>query len=239
VLSRRVVAAFALLIGAWLLSPAVMPLYDGPNNPDERYRYVSPPPGYPATKPATTATASAGVRDGVNADAVQLASQEQGPQVSVYVPAGSLRAPAGATTIQVTATPSAPQPPLPADGTIVGDVYTVTASAPGGDVTVIGKGDNHTPVIQMRAPTGRQPGPVFETFDGKKWRASETIRVLQDVYQTFAPKLGVWALVQQNTTASAGIGGAQLVMLVLGIAILAIVGIIVVVRLMRSRAGRA
>lgn len=240
-LSGRAGAAVALLLGAWLISPTVMPLYDGPGAPDQPYRYVTPPPGDTTKTPApTAASASIVVRNGVNTAAFAN-SGESGPQVSVYIPAGSLQAPPGATSIQLSATPSAPKAPLPTDGTIVSNVYTITATASGGDVEIIGKGDNQTPTLQMRAPSSQQPGPTFDTFDGKKWTSTETIRVGQDIYQTFAPKLGVWALVQPSAGSGggSGMGGAQLLMLVLGIAILAIVGIIVVIRLVRSRAGRA
>jgi hypothetical protein len=232
---RRIVAAIALLFGAWLISPTVMPLYDGPGQPDQPYRYVAPPPGDTVKTPApTTATTSMPVRNGVNTAAFAN-SAEVGPQVRVYVPAGAFRAPAGASSIQLTATPSAPKAPLPSDGTIVGNVYTITATAPGGPVDIVGTGEDQAPVLQMRAPSAKQPGPIFETFDGKTWKSSTTIRAGQDVYQTSAPKLGVWALVQENAGGS-GLGGAQLVMLILGITILLLVGVIMVIRMVRARA---
>jgi len=237
-LSRRVAAAIVLLVGAWVVSPSVLPLYDGPGQPDQPYRYVVRPAGDTQKTPApTSAQTSIVVRNGVSVAAF-VNSLESGPQISVYIPAGSLQAPPGASRIQLTATPSAPKPPLPADGQIVSNVYTISATASGGSVNIVGKGDNQTPTLQMRAPTSQQPGPTFETFDGKKWTSSETIRVGQDIYQTFAPKLGVWALVQQKTGGGSTFGGAQLVMLVLGITILVVVGIILVVRLTRPSAAR-
>ncbi len=232
-LSRRVAAAVALLLAAWLISPAVVPLYDAAFGSDEPYRYVVPPPGdTKKTPPPTDGTGTIVVRNGVSG-AGYANSSERGPQISVYIPAGSLQAPSGATRIQVTGTPSAPKPPLPKDGTIVSNVYTITATAPEGAVAIVGKGERQTPVLQMRAPSSKQPGPTFETFDGKKWTSSETIRVGQDIYQTFAPKLGVWALVQQ-TSGGGGSGGVDLRLLVPGIAILVVVGIILLVRLARS-----
>jgi len=237
-LTRRSAIAVTLLAGAWLVSPAVVPIYDGPGQPDEPYRYVVAPPGYTKqTPPPTTAEASIAVRNGINIAGL-ASSKESGPQVWVYVPPGALAPPAGASTVQLTATPSAPTAPLPTDGTIVGNVYTVSVTASGAPVSVVGKGDNGSPKLQMRAPTANQPGPTFERFDGKKWTPSETIRSGQDLYQTSIQELGVWALVQQKTGGS-GLGGAQLAMLVLGIAILVIVGIIVVVRTARSRATPA
>lgn len=232
-LPRRIVVALALLLGAWLVAPAVIPLYDSAFGSDEPYRYVDPPPGYTKQKgPPTTATAAVTVPNGVSTAAFAN-SQEVAPQVSVYVPAGSLKAPPGTATITLTATPSAPKPPLPSDGTIVTNVYTITATAPGGPVTVAGTNDNQRPTLQMRAPTSKQPGPTFENLVGGKWKPAETIRVGQDVYQTFAPQLGVWALVQQKA-GGGGLGGLQLVMLVVGIAILVVVGIIILVRFVRS-----
>jgi len=234
-LARRVAVAVALLTGAWLVSPAVVPIYDGPGQPDEPYRYVVAPPGTTKNTPdPTAAKTTIPIRNGVST-AGYAVSGESGPQVRVYVPPGALAAPSGATSIQLTATPSAPTAPLPTDGTIVGNVYTITVTASGGPVEIVGKGDDQTPTVQMRATSAKQPGPIFETFDGKKWTASETVRAGQDIYQTLAPKLGIWALVQQNAEGS-GLGGAQLLMLVFGIAILVIVGIIVLVRTVRSRA---
>lgn len=233
-LPRRVAAAVALLLGAWLVSPAAVPLYDSGFGADEPYRYVVPPPGdTQQTPPPTDARAVVRVTGG-RPGQVFANSQERGPQVSVYIPAGSMQAPPGASSIEVSAIPSAPKAPLPTDGTIVSNVYTITATASGGPVAIVGKGDSQTPTLWLRAPSPRQPGPTFENFDGHKWRSAETTRVGQDIYQTFAPKLGVWALVQQRATApTTGLSGASLVILTLGIAILVVVGIIVVVRVAR------
>lgn len=234
-LPRRAAVAVALLAGAWIASPAVVPIYDGPGQPDQPYRYVVAPPGDTKKTPdPTPATATMPIRNGVSTAGLAY-SAESGPQVRVYIPPGALQAPPGATSIRLTATPSAPQPPLPSDGEIVGNVYTITLTATGGDVTVTAKSADQTPTLQLRAPTARQPGPVFERFDGKKWTQSETIRAGQDIYQTAASQLGVWALVQLKAGGSA-LGAAQLAMLVIGIAILVIVGIIMVVRMTRSGA---
>ena len=177
-LPRWIAVGIALLLGAWVLGPAAMPLYDGPGQPDEAYRYVVAPPGYAKKTPAaTTATASLPLKNGINADAAFANSNEQGPQVRVYVPAGWLRAPAGATSIQLTATPSAPKPPLPSDGSIVSNVYTVTVTSSAGPVDIVGTDANNEPVVQMRAPSQQQPGPTFESFDGKSWKPSKTTQV--------------------------------------------------------------
>ena len=80
--SRRwtYVGAVALLT-AWLLAPAVTPIYDGPGFPDEPYRYVQAPAGAKATKPPTTAKASVTVNSQGLSGAAYSNSAEQGPQI--------------------------------------------------------------------------------------------------------------------------------------------------------------
>jgi hypothetical protein len=217
-----------------------VPLYDGAQFPDEPYRYVAPPPGAKATAAPTVAKAPVLVKNGVNG-AQFVNSGEQGPQISLYVPATSLKAPAGATTITVTATPMAPSAPLPSDGTIVTNVYRVTASNPQGPVTVVGNQDSTTPALQMRAPSAKQPGPVFEQRDATGWQQLKTVRIGVDIYQAFAPRLGDFALVQltnaTSSTGTGGSGGVNLGLVFAGIGVLVLAGVIVVIRTARSRSG--
>lgn len=230
-------AGILALLGVWMLAPAVVPIYDGPGFADEPYRYVKSPDGTP-TKPPTTAHATVGVNpQGLSLPAYSN-SAEQGPQVVLYIPAGSLKAPAGATAIDVTETPLAPSAPLPSDGTIVTNVYHVTATTSKGPVQVVGKTENQLPTLQMRAPSSKQPGPVFEHRSGTGWQRAATLRVGQDIYQASAPEFGDWALVQlsaSSTTGSSGGGGVNIGLLVAGIAVLAVAGIIVAIRVARSR----
>jgi hypothetical protein len=226
----------AALAAAWAFAPAAVPVYDGLQNPDEPYRYVAPPPGAKPTKPPTKAVAQVTVRGG-QTGAAYANSAENGPQISLYLPAGALSLPPGATRITVTATPMAPSPPLPSDGTIWSNVYRITATAGGRAVQVIGKGPA-TPTIQMRAPSAQQPPPVFEYRVGDQWQSVRTLRVGNDIYQATAPALGDWALVRltrQPSTASGGGGGVNVGLLAAGIAVLAIAAAIVAVRLSRTR----
>jgi len=233
------VASFAALLVAWLLAPAVVPIYDGVSFPDEPYRYVQSPDGKP-TKPPTTAKASVQVNAQGLSGAAYSNSAEQGPQIVLYVPAGSLKAPAGATSIQVSETPLAPSAPLPTDGTIVTNVYRVAATTTAGPVQIVGKSENQLPTLQMRAPSAKQPGPVFEhrTSSGT-WQRADTLRVGQDIYQASAPQFGDWALVQLTSapkTSGAGNGGGINVgLLAAGIGLLALAGIILAIRMSRSR----
>jgi hypothetical protein len=234
---RWLAGALLALLAAWAVAPSAVPIYDGLSNPDEPYRYVQAPPGYhnPTKKP-TIAQADVPVNNG-RSSAQYANSAEVGPQISLFVPAGALQPPAGATTIVVTATPEAPSKPLPTDGRIITNVYRITATGNGQNAAVIGKGATE-PALQMRAPkppTGQLP--VFEHRTPTGWQHSQTIRIGQDIYQTSAPVFGDWALVQPSkpVKASSG-GGINTGLLVAGIAVLLIAGVILAVRLRRTRA---
>ena len=237
--ARWVVISLLALIGAWLVAPAVVPIYDGiGQSTDEPYRYVQRPANAPVpatSKAPTTAKAVLTVQNGISA-AGYSNSGEQGPQISLYVPAGALRVPTTATSVVVTAQPLAPSPPLPADGTIVTNVYKISALADGKDAQLVGTG-NHAPTIQMRAPTGKQPGPVFERRTASGWEKVQTIRTGIDTYQAQAQAFGDWALVQPKGTSggSGGGGGINVGLLAAGIGVLVLAGLIGVIRTIRLR----
>ena len=235
---KRLLVSVGALLVAWLVTPAVVPIYDGAGFPDEPYRYVQSPDGKP-TKPPTTAHAIVSVNAAGLSSAGYSNSAEQGPQIVLYIPAGSLQAPSGATGIAVSETPLAPTPPLPTDGTIVTNVYRVTATTPQGPVQMVGKTENQMPTLQMRAPSTRQPGPVFEHRTSTGWARAATLRVGQDIYQASAPQFGDWALVQLKVApkkaASSSGGGVNVGLLVAGVAVLVLAGIILAIRVARTR----
>jgi hypothetical protein len=238
---RWLLASVAALLVAWLVAPAVVPIYDGAGFPDEPYRYVQSPDGKP-TKPPTDAKATVQVNAQGLSSAAYSNSAERGPQIVLYLPAGSLKAPAGATSIQVSETPLAATPPLPADGTIVTNVYRVAATTTSaGPVQVVGKSENQLPTLQMRAPSAQQPGPVVERRTSSGWQRMDTLRVGQDIYQASAPQFGDWALVQVRTPvskkSSGGGGGVNVGLLAAGIGLLALAGIILAIRIARSRSS--
>ena len=234
---RWLLAGLAALLVAWLVAPAVVPIYDGPGFPDEPYRYVHAPNGK-ATKPPTVAKANVSVNAAGLSAAAYSNSAEQGPQIVLYLPAGSLKAPAGVTTIQVSETPLAPSPPLPTDGTITTNVYRVAATTDKGPVQIVGKSENQIPTLQMRAPSSQQPGPVYERRTADGWQRVATLRVGQDIYQASAAEFGDYALVQlkdaPKTGGSSG-GGVNVGLLAVGIGLLALAGIILAIRITRSR----
>jgi hypothetical protein len=248
---RWAALGIAALAASWAIAPAVVPVYDGAQFPDEPYRWVSAPAGAKPTKPPTVAKAVIPMRNGFST-AGFANSAEQGPQISLYIPATGLQAPPGTSVITVTATPLAPSQPLPTNGTIITNVYRIAATATRGAVTTVGKTDNTTPTLQMRAPTSKQPGPVFEYRGTQGWQPMstlsvdgkpvKTLRVGQDIYQTFAPKFGDYALVQltgsgsgSSNGASGGGSGVSWALLGPGIGILALVGIVSAIRFARTR----
>jgi hypothetical protein len=230
-------AALVALLTAWVLAPAAVPVYDGLSNPDEPYRYVDPPPTAKTTKTPTTARATIEVQTGTNL--TQFAnSQEVAPQVSVYVPAGAIEVPDGVTSIELTATPKAPSPPLPDDGVLVGNVYVLAATADGQSLDVIATGTK-APTIQMRAPQGKQPTTTFEHLVDGQWVAVKTARIGLDLYQASAEDFGDYALVQLTDTADEtdNGGGINLGILIPGIAVLLVAGVILAIRWRRTAGG--
>jgi hypothetical protein len=234
---RWLLAAVAALAVVWTLGPAGVPMYDGIGNQDEPYRYVQPPQGYQQTPPPTTGTKTLEVRNGKNlADFCNTG--ETAPQISIYIPNGALAVPAGAPNVTMTATPKAPQPPLPADGDIISNVYTITATADGKPVGMSGA-SNTSLVINMRAPTGPTSGkplPTFERRTPSGWQRIPTTRNGVDVYQIESQSLGDYALVQPAHGPSSG-GGVNWTILAAGIGLLVVSLAILLVRVRRTRAG--
>jgi hypothetical protein len=186
--------AFAVLLVAvgWLVTPHAVTVYDGVGQPDEPYRYVSPPPGAAVTPKPTGAQTALPVVAGVTAEEGDLVSAEIGAQVRVYMPQGGLAASAG--TISVRVVPEAPSD-QPADGRIDGNVYRLSITDTAGPVTFMTKASEAA--IYLRATTADQPGPVVESrsVPGQRWRQVSTSRVGNDIYAGLLPAAGDYALV--------------------------------------------
>jgi hypothetical protein len=235
--ARWLVAAVAALLATWCLAPASLPVFDGLSQPDEPYRYVDPPATAKTTKAPTTARVTVPVRNGQNVGQF-VNSDESGPQISVYIAPGALALPAGASSVTVTATPLAPKPPLPTDGDIVTNVYRVTATAGGQELRVVGRGTQGV-AVDMRAPTAKQPGPVFERRTTDGWQRLKTSRSGFDVYHTNQiTALGEFALVQASSSGGGG-GGVNIGLLIGGVGILAVAGVIFAIRMRRTSGASA
>ena len=141
----------------------------------------------------------------------------------------------------MTETPLAPSAPLPTDGTIVSNVYRVAATTDKGPAQIVGKTVNQIPTLQMRAPSAKQPGPVYRAPDQPTAGSGvDTLRVGQDIYQASAAQFGDYALVQlKNAPKTGGTsgGGVNVGLLAVGIGLLALAGIILTIRITRSRRG--
>jgi hypothetical protein len=243
VTGRRLLLIAAALLGvAWLVaSPGGVPLYDGVGFPDEPYRYVNPPAGAAATKPASTGKVVTVVRNG-RSDPLTVYTAEQGPQAWLYVPGGGLAAPAATSTVTLTLTPLAPTPPA-SDGTILGNAYQVTATGPNGPVQLSASGKNQAQLL-LRAPKAEARLPALEMFTDGHWTALPSDRFGNDIYGGYIPAFGKFALVRLNHAAataaksagtSGGGSGLQMALLVIGIVIVALAVIIGFVRLRRLR----
>jgi hypothetical protein len=224
-------AAAAVLVLGWLVTPTPIPLYDGVGMPDEPYRFVVAPAGYRNTAPPSEAQAAIAVTDGVTCCELEARSAEQGPQVSVYIPRSGL-AVAGATQITVLATPvAAPAGPVPQPGArFEGNTYRITAAGPTGPAATTPEASRAT--VQLRALNGNQPGPSlwYRTNDGAAWRQLPSAKVGFDVIEAQFAGPGDYVLVRGKQS------GGGTVKVLLGI--LAVPALLVVVLLvLRLRGG--
>lgn len=226
-LVRRAGAALVLVAVGRLLSPAALPVYDGLGTPDEPYRYVAPPAGVARTAAPTTATASSALLAGRSRYGLSVTSAENGPQVTVYLPAQALAAPG--SQVVVTARPVAATD-QPATGRIDGNVYEVAFRADG-PVTLTPSAVDAD--ITLRATSPRQPPPVMEyrPAAGQPWQQLRTVRFGLDIYTSDFTGPGQYALAFVHASAKKGAKGADPTpYLVLGGVVL-LLAVVVVVRL--------
>lgn len=224
--SRRWLAGAALVAVGWLASPQAVPVYDGVAAPDEPYRYVKPPSGATSGAPPTKAVATTPVKNGLSDLGLSIASQEQGPQFSLYLPPMAM---AAKGTITVTATPSAPAEE-PAGATIDGNVYSVQLTSTAGPVTLTDKAAIAT--LYLRSTTAKQPAPVLEyrAGAGAPWHVLKTSRGGADFYIARFEAPGDFAVA--FLTGKKSQGGGPSVLPIVGIgALVVLVAVVVVVRL--------
>jgi hypothetical protein len=194
-----VVGALVVAIG-WLASPAPVPVYDGVGVPDEPYRFVQPPPGRGPTAEPTVGRATTPVKLGVSVNGLIVATAEQTPQLSLFVPPGALAARGG--PIEVRATPQAPSD-NPPGRRIDGNVYEVTLTSPAGPVTTTTK--LAIASLYLRALDGSD-GWVMEyrPLHTDPWQQLETSRGGTDSHVASFKGAGEYALSKATTAKSKG-----------------------------------
>jgi hypothetical protein len=238
----------AALVVAWLLPGRPVPIYDGIGAPDEPYRYVSVPSGVQIrTQPPTMAKVTVPVERG-EASVVELSTSEQGPQAEAdIVGQSSLTVPpaSGPTpppkSVTVTLTPLAPDPAGPQ---IDGNVYRLSWVAGSTAPTFDNQGAD---LFYLRATVGPPPRATFLYRHGPSdsWRALATELAGADVYSALIQGAGDYALTRRpfpatatgtgQHTASSGTVPWSLILIT--ILILAMVGFVLTIRLMRSRSA--
>ncbi|MDX6273394.1 MAG: hypothetical protein QOJ92_604 [Frankiales bacterium] len=176
----------------WLLSPDVVPIYDGLTFPQDPYRYVG------ATPTPTTARATVSLRAGTNPGGVILNSAERGPQVQLYVAANALRAGASSSAVDLSVTPEAmtgsTTPDAPAS-----NVYRF-AAPPAVTLT-----DNHAPIqVTLRAAVHKSP-PVMYYRSGPtdRWQRLATRGLGHASFNATAPGFGDYVLVRGTGSGAA------------------------------------
>lgn len=215
---------------AFVLTPHVVPLYDGVGFPDEPYRYVTAQGGRPA---ATTAEVSLPVAGGVNTGGLIANSAERGPQVSLFAPPKAF-ATTGTGPVVVTVEPvplAGPRPP----GRVDSNVYALTFTSPDGAVRLVPEAQQ--PALTMRAVSSAHTTSEFQyrPSAGIAWRMLPTRRVGEDIFNTPVPGAGEFVLVQLAGPRRSG--GHTGVYAVLGAGLGLLVLILVGVRILSRRTG--
>lgn len=221
--SRRWAAAALLVSVGWLVTPQPVAVYDGVGQPDEPYRYVSPPPGAKKTAGATEAFAQSPVSKGHNTNGMSLQTGEQGAQASLFIPAAGLASPG--RTVEVKAVPQAPTD-QPKGATIDGNVYLFTITDKAGPVTFTDQAALAT--LALRATSARQPGPVvvYRSDPAKPWMTLRTSRGGADIYVSTFPGAGQYAMAYVATVPPKGTSPLPYVLLG-GLVLLVVVVIVI------------
>lgn len=219
------------MTGSYLLgAESSPPLYDGVGFPDEPYRYLHPPAGALVTKPPAGASeVVALLGDGSN-NATTLQTAEKGPQIALALRLGLLQAPPGSRSLTISVTPVEPVS-SPDNGEILGNVYRVRFTAPGGKpATVSGAG---TYSAAVRIPQGTRSAVALELHANGSWTTLRTTQTGSDVYTAPVPSAGdVTAVLiasgaDSSLAAKAGKSGSQSVLVVIGIAALVAAGVVI------------
>ena len=141
------------------LTTAAAPLYDGIGFPDEPYRYIVRPAGVTTTKPPSSITATTPTANGLNTQALIGNTEEQSPQLGLYLPRRSLVTAPSATSLTLHVTPVAAVL-QPSNGIVTGNAYTVAITSDAGPVSFPAQAANG--VLMMRSSSADVAVRVFE-----------------------------------------------------------------------------
>jgi hypothetical protein len=171
------------------VSPQVIPLYDGVGFPDQPYQYS----GQSSQTNIQPSLASQVVSKSELADrTITLQSTESSPQVKITFGRGAITLPSTASEVTLSALPQAPTA-QPTSGTIVGNVYLVSASShPESPQIAVGQAK-----IFLRLPQGvlfKSPPVVIHRTSSGKWRLLPTEQTGADIYLAPLNEIGEYAL---------------------------------------------
>lgn len=225
-------AAVAALILVWrLVPPLTPPLYDGINLPAQPYRYLNPPKGKLSTKPPTSARQVLTING--KAPQVFLQTKENPPQAILAIDSNGIKLPAGISLVTISIKP-VPPPAQPSSGTLDGNVYLFQATSNSGKQLSLTKSAGAQ--VELREP-GTGGHQVVEQYVDHQWvrRNSETFVNIQYLASNIS-SLGYYALVTVSGAGSSS-GGIPVLAIVGGIIVVLVIGIVLVLRGLRT--GRA
>jgi hypothetical protein len=237
-MTRRAIAALAVSFSglglAWVLTPmSGPPLYDGLILGNDPYRYVSAPPGHRATPPPSSAAMTVKVSGGLLAP-FTVGTHERPPQAQVSASTRAFRA-TGSHTAQVTITPIRPDHPAPRGDVYDGNVYQVSVSAGGKELTQL---PGATVIAALRG-TGAKGQPLFALRTAKGWSlAKPTATGTPGVYSRQVRTVGEMVLVIPAGEAGSSEGGFPVGPVVAVVVFMLLLGgLLVVVRVRHGSGG--
>jgi hypothetical protein len=191
-----------------LAQHATAPLYDGIGFPDQPCRYFpADADGVPVPRPASSRLHLNGGR---NDRAALLGTDEQGPQVVVYIPVGALAADrpdaVGFAAVQVR--PVVLSDP-PTDGIANSNAYRISIAATSGPLHI--RPRTESGIVTLREATLAQPSPQMEyrPQPAARWRPLPTTRSGRDTFDGLLQGPGDYLLVRAAATPDARGGGSH------------------------------
>jgi hypothetical protein len=216
---RRWFAGAILVTVGFLVTPNAVPIYDGVGS-DEPYKYVGKSPAPVAV------SLNAAVTSG-RSGALQLRSDENGPQVLVDLAAGAFRATGTQITLSATPLRSDGTPP---SGSFDGNVYRIAVTP--GAVLQPAASQGY---LFLRAGVMTRPDPVLvhRKSPTDPWATVTTTRAGRDILSTPLTALGDYVVVRlpgAEPLSSAGLSLVRVLLIGAGILVLLMITVLVLRR---------